>query len=417
MDRSSDGECFQKEELPMNIRKCSLIIGLLLLCGLCLAGSSWELPKGIKAQYKSPRRYRFTTDYTTSDTQGRILQVQRIMGDFTRLPGGDAVWDNFTLTDLSDKKSPLGPAKKCQYINGLSYHGDASIQSTMDPAFFKGFPDLPAAVMERTIVWDTLIFDYLAQNHLENLKLNQPYHLVKDQTVDMSGSGTFENRDLQIVWTGRSQRNGQDCALIDYKDIQMPRLNGFDVLARLPFQPLVVFTTAFEQYALKAFSVNSIDYLLKPVDAEQLERAITKIETMRSLGSSLRPDLNAALEGLARSLRQNNADFPNRIASRLGDRLQFIDLSTVTHFYAEDKLTYAVSGGKSYSVDSTISNLETKLDPTKFLRIHRSTLINVDWLKEISSLPGGGLNVRLKSGIDLTVSRDRARDFKFRLGC
>jgi two-component system, LytTR family, response regulator len=233
--------------------------------------------------------------------------------------------------------------------------------------------------------------------------------LLQTGKVDVVGAANNPEEAISGIEASRPD--------VCFLDIQMPRLNGFDVLARLPFQPLVVFTTAFEQYALKAFSVNSIDYLLKPVDAEQLERAIAKIETMRSLGSSLRPDLTAAFEELARSLRQNSAGFPNRIASRLGDRLQFIDLSTVTHFYAEDKLTYAVSGGKSYCVDSAISDLETKLDPGKFLRIHRSTIINVDWLKEISSLPGGGLNVRLKSGVDLTVSRDRARDFKSRLGC
>jgi two-component system, LytTR family, response regulator len=84
---------------------------------------------------------------------------------------------------------------------------------------------------------------------------------------------------------------------------------------------------------------------------------------------------------------------------------------------AEDKLTYAGADGKSYCVDYTISELQEKLDPKKFARIHRGTLVNIDWIKEITPMPRGGLNVRLKdaSGTYLAVSRDRARDLKARL--
>jgi two-component system LytT family response regulator len=97
--------------------------------------------------------------------------------------------------------------------------------------------------------------------------------------------------------------------------------------------------------------------------------------------------------------------------------LWFIDLAQVTHFFAEDKLTYAVDAGRSYSVDYTIVQLENMLNPTRFLRIHRSTIVNVSWIKEVTRLPGGSLNVRLKdaNATDLTVSRDRAQEFKRRL--
>jgi len=188
-------------------------------------------------------------------------------------------------------------------------------------------------------------------------------------------------------------------------------------LENLSIQPVVVFTTAFDQYALKAFSVNSVDYLLKPVDPEQLDRALTKIENLRRLDVPAKQNLRELISDIANSLRETRPEYPGRIASRLGDRLWFIDLPRVTHFYAEDKLTYAAADGKSYCVDHTISELEKKLDPKKFVRIHRGTLVNLDWIKEISSLPGGGLNARLKDGkdTDLTVSRDRARDLKNRL--
>jgi two-component system, LytTR family, response regulator len=204
-----------------------------------------------------------------------------------------------------------------------------------------------------------------------------------------------------------------------FLDIQMPRLNGFEVLSRLPIQPIVIFTTAYDQYALKAFDVNSVAYLLKPVEPESLDRALKKVERLRGAGQLAPPDLKALLKQLTDSLRETKPEYPDRIASRLGDRLRFLDLPRVTHFYAQDKLTYAVSGGKAYCVDYAIAELETKLDPKKFVRIHRSTVVNVDWIKEVASLPGGALNVRLKDGqdTDLTVARDRAREFKARVGC
>ncbi len=203
-----------------------------------------------------------------------------------------------------------------------------------------------------------------------------------------------------------------------FLDIQMPRLNGFEVLARLPIQPIVIFTTAYNQYALQAFAVNSVDYLLKPVDPDSLERALNKVERLRSSAPLAQPDFQALFQKLADSLRETKPEYPDRIASRLGDRLWFLDLVRVTHFYAEDKLTFAVSDGKSFCVDHTIAELEVKLNPRQFARIHRGTIVNLAWIKEVALLTGGALNVRLKddSETELTVARDRAREFKERVG-
>jgi two-component system LytT family response regulator len=199
----------------------------------------------------------------------------------------------------------------------------------------------------------------------------------------------------------------------------MPRLNGFDVLAKLPCQPIVIFTTAYEHYALKAFGVNSVDYLLKPVDPESLERALKKVAVLRNSGQTSQADLQSLLKQLTESLRETKPEYLDRIASRLGDRIWFLDLDRVTHFFAEDKLTYAASEGKAYCVDHSIAELEKKLDPKKFVRIHRSTVVSLAWIKEVTSLPGGSLNIRLKDPktTDLTVARDRAREFKTRMGC
>ena len=235
--------------------------------------------------------------------------------------------------------------------------------------------------------------------------------LERTRSVEVTGSTTVPEEAVTALTL-----NPPDVCFLD---IQMPRLNGFEVLARLPIQPIVIFTTAHDQYALKAFAVNSVDYLLKPIEPESLDRALKKVERLRSSGQPAQPDLQAVLKHLADSLRDAKPEYPERIASRLGDRLWFLDLAQVTHFYAEDKLTFAVSEGKDYCVDYPITELEKKLDPKKFLRIHRSTVVNVDWIREVASLPGGALNVRLKDskGTELIVARDRARDFKARVGC
>jgi two-component system LytT family response regulator len=250
-------------------------------------------------------------------------------------------------------------------------------------------------------------------------------YLVDDEPLALERLGRLLERTGRVEVIGSTTEPEKAVAALTedspdvcFLDIQMPRLNGFEVLARLPGQPIIVFTTAYDQYALKAFGVNSVDYLLKPIDPESLDRALKKVERLRGSGQLAQPDLHVLIKKLTDCLQETKPEYLERIASRLGDRLRFLDLAHVTHFYAEDKLTYAVFQGKAYCVDYAITELERKLDPKKFFRIHRSTVVNVHWIKEVASLPGGALNVRLKDGkdTDLTVSRDRAREFKARVG-
>ena len=199
-----------------------------------------------------------------------------------------------------------------------------------------------------------------------------------------------------------------------FLDIQMPGMTGFELLGRLPAPPPVVFTTAYDRYAVKAFEVSSIDYLLKPVEKPRLAATLDKLERLR--GGPARPDLRAVIEEVAAALRTGPA-FPDRIASRSGERVQLVELARVTHFFARDKLTFAASAGKDYVVDATIAELEGRLDPRSFVRIHRATLLNLAWVQEVHAWFGGRLMVRLKDDrhTELEVARDRARAFKERL--
>ena len=206
-----------------------------------------------------------------------------------------------------------------------------------------------------------------------------------------------------------------------FLDIQMPGMNGFDLLARLNRQPVVIFTTAYDQYALKAFEVNSIDYLLKPIEPEQLERALNKLEQFQGGKRPQwldQPELRTVLEELSRKLHDPVGPGLERIPVRVGERTRFLEVARITHFFSQGKLTFAAIEGKTYCVDWTITELEQKLGPSRFIRIHRGTLLNLDWLDELTPWFTGRMSARLKDEkhTELTVARDRVKVLKERLG-
>jgi two-component system LytT family response regulator len=203
-----------------------------------------------------------------------------------------------------------------------------------------------------------------------------------------------------------------------FLDIEMPGMTGFEMLTHLQPQPWVVFTTAYDRYALEAFGVNSVDYLLKPIEAAHLDRALEKIERLRGTAADP-PGMTELIERLAAAAGAvRSPAYPDRVASKVGERTEFVDLEQVTHFFASDKLTFAATVGKNYAVDYTIQELEQKLDPGRFVRVHRATLVNVAHVQELHSWFAGGMMVRLKDPkhTELKVSRDRVRALKQRLG-
>lgn len=202
-----------------------------------------------------------------------------------------------------------------------------------------------------------------------------------------------------------------------FLDIQMPALTGFDVLAKLDREPLVVFTTAFDEFALRAFEVNSIDYLLKPIEEPQLERALRKLERILG-GAERRPEIHHLLEEIASTIRVQNTPYLERLPSRIGERIEFVEVMQVTHFLADDKLTYAVTQSKKYVVDFTIQGLEEKLDPAQFVRIHRATIVAMRFIRDLHPLFSGRMCVRLRDeqATELDVSRNRVQALKQRMG-
>ncbi|HZR23072.1 MAG TPA: LytTR family DNA-binding domain-containing protein [Vicinamibacterales bacterium] len=220
--------------------------------------------------------------------------------------------------------------------------------------------------------------------------------------VEIAGSATDPEEALAFLRETRVD--------VLFLDIQMPGMTGFELLAQLPDPPVVVFTTAFDRYALNAFEVNSIDYLLKPIEPERLEKALDKLARVRQ------PDVRSLAKQLAAELAPNRR--VERIASRVGERTTILEVARVTYFFAKDKLTFASINGREHVIDHTLSELEDQLDARRFARIHRATIVNVPMIQELFPDVDGGMLVRLKDEkrTELSVARDRVRDLKQRLG-
>jgi two-component system, LytTR family, response regulator len=198
-----------------------------------------------------------------------------------------------------------------------------------------------------------------------------------------------------------------------FLDIQMPGLTGFELLEQLNRPPTVVFTTAYDAYALDAFEANAVDYLLKPIEIDRLVRALDKVAR---LGGTPQGDVRALARELAAQLSPTRK--LERIASRVGERTTLLEVARVSHFVAKDKLTFAVIAGREHAIDYTLAQLEDLLDRRRFVRIHRSTIVNASVVRELYPSVDGGMLVRLKDDAqtELSVARDRVRELKQRLG-
>jgi hypothetical protein len=204
--------------MSANYGSTKLTLLLMAVLGLLPASrgmaQSLTLPQGLTVKDNGPRTYRFTVDYNTADTKGQITRRQRLTGEYTRaLPGGDVIWKNVSEADADGPTDPYGAPQKRDFMENFRYRND--LASTLLPDFFKSFP--PTAVFERNLVWDTGMIEVFGQNYFGYLKLNEPYHASANEDVNMPGVGKIQNRDVVLEWVGRSQRNGKDCALIDYQ--------------------------------------------------------------------------------------------------------------------------------------------------------------------------------------------------------
>ena len=183
-----------------------------------------------------------------------------------------------------------------------------------------------------------------------------------------------------------------------FLDIQMPKLNGFEVLDLLDPRPRVIFVTACDSYAIKAFEVNAIDYLLKPFSRERFEKALLRVAGKEG------DEPQDAVDNLIRSNRSLNAPI-ERILVRDGSRVHVIPSPMVDHIEAQDDYVSIHSGGKKYLKLERLSDLEAALDPKRFVRIHRSHIVNIERLVRLETYAKDSRIVVLNDGTKLPVSR------------
>ena len=213
-----------------------------------------------------------------------------------------------------------------------------------------------------------------------------------------------------IVVVGRAASVAEAVATIEanepdllFLDIDLPDGDGFDVLRRLEEPPLVIFTTGHDQYALRAFEAASVDYVLKPVETEKLARALQKLRrfTSREDDHGLEQRLRALMSQWKPSAPAQR--YLERISVRLGERTLIVDLSDVMFFSAKDKYVFLHTASKEHIIEYTLAELERLLDPNRFVRVHRSTIVSVDKIREIQTWFGGKYRLALRDSPDSEI--------------
>ena len=191
-----------------------------------------------------------------------------------------------------------------------------------------------------------------------------------------------------------------------FLDIQMPFMTGLELLSQIPNPAFrVVFTTAFDQYTLKAFKLNSIDYLLKPILDEDLSGAIEKFK-------SFLPDENSGNVQEIKQLIKKEKTTLSRILVKIGYNLKIVQTHEVSCFFSENKIVYLQTSERTYPSDFTLDELEDVLDEKKFFRVNRQFIIHSDYIKNIHTSPNYKVELNFQPSEEITVSRDRVKDFK-----
>jgi len=225
-------------------------------------------------------------------------------------------------------------------------------------------------------------------------------------TVEIIGEAEGGVQAVEMI-----EREKPDLVLLD---IQMPGLDGFGVIEALTGPPSVIFVTAYDEYAIRAFEVNALDYLLKPFSRERLEKAIRRAqETLaeeRDLGVSAAERFATRLGPLLESLAAQG-QYLTRLAVRDYEscRIRVLDVSEVDWIGVEEEQVMVHVGDQAYPVRRTLAELEARLDPACFFRAHRSAIVNLDRVREVIPWFKGSHKLRLTTGAEVDLSRAQAR--------
>ncbi len=225
--------------------------------------------------------------------------------------------------------------------------------------------------------------------------------------LDLEVSTMLHSVDESIEWF----QNNPHPDLI-FLDIQLSDGLSFEIFDVVDVKSAIIFTTAYDEYALQAFKLNSIDYLLKPIDDEELESAVKKYKNFKPESRKISIDFNDIKNLLVNPLER---EYKKRFTVKVGQHLKIINADEVECFYSENKGTYAAtSDGRNYLLDTTLEQLEEELSPKVFFRISRKFYVNINHIGDIISYTNSRLQIKLKrfNEQEIIVSRERVKDFK-----
>lgn len=225
--------------------------------------------------------------------------------------------------------------------------------------------------------------------------------------MDVEVSTMLHSVEESIVWFQENEHPD-----LIFLDIQLSDGLSFEIFDIIEVKSAIIFTTAYDEYALQAFKLNSIDYLLKPIDDEELESAVKKFRSLKPSSQKLALDFDDIKKLLVNPLER---EYKKRFTAKVGQHLKIIHADEVECFYSENKGTYAATtDGRNYLLDTTLENLESELAPETFFRVSRKFYVNINHIKDIISYTNSRLQIKLNhfSEQEIIVSRERVKDFK-----
>lgn len=220
--------------------------------------------------------------------------------------------------------------------------------------------------------------------------------LVDVEEVELIGEAENGVQAVEMI-----EEESPDLVLLD---IQMPGLDGFGVIEALAEPPPIIFVTAYDEYAIRAFEVNALDYLLKPFSRERLGKAIRRAQEALAEEEDFAARLGPLLESLAAQ-----GQYLTRLAVRDCDRIRVLDVGEVDWIGIAHEQVMVHAGERAYPIRRTLSELETRLDPAHFFRAHRSAIVNLDRVKEVIPWFKGSHKLRLTTDAEVDLSRRQAR--------
>ncbi len=197
-----------------------------------------------------------------------------------------------------------------------------------------------------------------------------------------------------------------------FLDIQLSDGLSFEIFDVVQVDSAIIFTTAYDEYALQAFKLNSIDYLLKPIDDEELAAAMKQYQNLNNQNKTINLDFEDIKNLLTNPLER---DYKKRFTAKVGQHIKIINAEDIECFYSENKGTYAATNdGRNYLLDTTLEQLEEELAPENFFRVSRKFYVNIRHIQDIVAYTNSRLKVKLKryNEQEIIVSRERVRDFK-----